>query len=219
MTESVSKLSSTASAFTSFMSGRNTETASAHPHPWLAQQTFVQLLLLVPFRTDLTPRYRGSGLRRGHLFAAGLWVLQPGWLWWAVNDQHVAGLWHRLTRAGLVTNATELRVETSGPGIATFMAMKDPMLMIGIHLKSWDMLSLYRTRGAATVPQCRKTYLERNGDSGGRNMATRQSNPRSQSTRIRRRLAAVLAAWILEKWRSWADSDEKTRSAVLVISS
>src|SRR5207249_1081075 len=54
-----------------------------------------------------------------------------------VNYQHVAGLWHRLMR-GLGYERYGAQGGDFGAGIATFMAMKDPTPMIGIHLSNLE---------------------------------------------------------------------------------
>ena len=48
-----------------------------------------------------------------------------------------------------------------GAGVATFMALDDPDLMIGIHLNNLE-ITPYTGAGARPVSQAERTYIERN---------------------------------------------------------
>jgi pimeloyl-ACP methyl ester carboxylesterase len=173
-------------------------------HGW--PSTFVELLPLVPFLTD--PDAHGI---EGPAFDVVIPSL-PGYGFSerparvGVNYQHVAGLWHRLMR-GLGYERYGAQGGDFGAGIATFMAMKDPAPMIGIHLSNLEI-------SPSTGPEARpfsaaeKTYLERNeafwqAEYGYK--AIQSTKPQTLGYGLNDSPAG-LAAWILEKWRSWADS-------------
>ena len=123
-----------------------------------------------------------------------------------VNYQYVAGLWHRLMR-GLGYERYGAQGGDFGAGIATFMAMKDPTPMIGIHLSNLE-ISPYTGPEARPLSAAEKTYLERNeafwqAEHGYK--AIQSTKPQTLGYGLNDSPAG-LAAWILEKWRSWADS-------------
>jgi len=173
-------------------------------HGW--PSTFVELLPLVPFLTD--PDAHGI---EGPAFDVVIPSL-PGYGFSerparvGVNYQHVAGLWHRLMR-GLGYERYGAQGGDFGAGIATFMAMKDPTPMIGIHLSNLE-ISPYTGPEARPLSAAEKTYLERNeafwqAEYGYK--AIQSTKPQTLGYGLNDSPAG-LAAWILEKWRSWADS-------------
>jgi pimeloyl-ACP methyl ester carboxylesterase len=173
-------------------------------HGW--PSTFVELLPLVPFLTD--PAAHGI---EGPAFDVVIPSL-PGYGFserparLRVDYQHVAGLWHRLMR-GLGYERYGAQGGDFGAGIATFMAMKDPAPMIGIHLSNLE-ISPYTGPEARPLSAAEKTYLERNqafwqAEYGYK--AIQSTKPQTLGYGLNDSPAG-LAAWILEKWRSWADS-------------
>jgi hypothetical protein len=91
--------------------------------------------------------------------------------------------------------------------IATFMAMTDPTPMIGIHLSNLE-ISPYTGPEARPLSAAEKTYLERKetfwqAEHGYK--AIQSTKPQTLGYGLNDSPAG-LAAWILEKWRSWADS-------------
>jgi pimeloyl-ACP methyl ester carboxylesterase len=173
-------------------------------HGW--PSTFVELLPLVPFLTD--PGAHGI---EGPAFDVVIPSL-PGYGFSerparvGVNYRHVAGLWHRLMR-GLGYARYGAGGGDFGAGIATFMAMEDPAPMIGIHLSNLE-ISPYAGPGARPLSAAEKTYLERNEafwqeERGYK--AIQSTKPQTLAYGLNDSPAG-LAAWILEKWRSWADS-------------
>jgi len=173
-------------------------------HGW--PSTFVELLPLVPFLTD--PGAHGID---GPAFDVVIPSL-PGYGFserpaqTGVNYQHVAGLWHRLMR-GLGYERYGAQGGDFGAGVATFMALNDPEPMIGVHLSNLE-IAPYTGPGARPLSAAEKTYRERNEafwlDEYGYK-AIQSTKPQTLGYGLNDSPAG-LAAWILEKWRSWADS-------------
>jgi pimeloyl-ACP methyl ester carboxylesterase len=173
-------------------------------HGW--PSTFVELLPLVPFLTD--PDAHGI---KGPAFDVVIPSL-PGYGFSerparvGVNYQHVAGLWHRLMR-GLGYERYGAQGGDFGAAIATFMAMKEPTPMIGIHLSNLE-IRPYTGPEARPLSAAEKTFLERNdafwqAEHGYK--AIQSTKPQTIGYGLNDSPAG-LAAWILEKWRAWADS-------------
>ena len=173
-------------------------------HGW--PSTFVELLPLVPFLTD--PHAHGID---GPAFDVVIPSL-PGYGFserprrTGVNYQYVAGLWHRLMR-GLSYERYGAQGGDFGAGIATFMALNNPKPMIGIHLSNLE-TAPYTGPGARPLSAREKTYRERNEafwqeEYGYK--AIQSTKPQTLGYALNDSPAG-LAAWILEKWRSWADS-------------
>jgi pimeloyl-ACP methyl ester carboxylesterase len=173
-------------------------------HGW--PSTFAELLPLVPFLTD--PDAHGID---GPAFDVVIPSL-PGYGFSerparvGVNYQHVAGLWHRLMR-GLGYERYGAQGGDFGAGVATFMALSDPQPMIGVHLSSLE-IAPYTGTGARPLSAAEKTYRERNEafwqeEYGYK--AIQSTKPQTLGYGLNDSPAG-LAAWILEKWRSWADS-------------
>ncbi len=173
-------------------------------HGW--PSTFVELLPLVPFLTD--PEAHGID---GPAFDVVIPSL-PGYGFserparTGVNYQYVAGLWHRLMH-GLGYERYGAQGGDFGAGVATFMALDDPEPVIGVHLSNLE-ISPYTGPGSRPLSAVEKTYLERNQafwqEEGGYK-AIQSTKPQSLGYGLNDSPAG-LTAWILEKWRSWADS-------------
>lgn len=173
-------------------------------HGW--PSTFIELLPLVPFLTDpkghdmdgppfdvVIPSLPGYGFSD-----------RPAQV--RVNYLHVAGLWHRLM-SGLGYERYGAQGGDFGAGITTFMALKDPEPVIGIHLSNLE-ITPYTGPEARPLSAAERTYLERNQafwqeESGYK--AIQSTKPQTLAYGLSDSPAG-LAAWILEKWRSWADS-------------
>jgi pimeloyl-ACP methyl ester carboxylesterase len=173
-------------------------------HGW--PSTFVELLPLVPFLTD--PDAHGID---GPAFDVVIPSL-PGYGFSdrpaqvGVNYQHVAGLWHRLMR-GLGYEHYGAQGGDFGAGVATFMALTEPEPMIGVHLSNLE-INPYAGPGARALSAAETTYRERNAaywqmEYGYK--AIQSTKPQTLGYGLNDSPAG-LAAWILEKWRSWADS-------------
>jgi pimeloyl-ACP methyl ester carboxylesterase len=173
-------------------------------HGW--PSAFVEFLPVIPYLTD--PDAHGID---GPAFDVVIPSL-PGYGFSArpprvgVNYQYVAGLWHRLMR-GLGYARYGAQGGDFGAGIATFMALTDPTPMIGVHLSNLE-IAPYTGPGARPLSDAEKTYRERNeafwqAEHGYK--AIQSTKPQTLGYGLNDSPAG-LAAWILEKWRSWADS-------------
>ena len=173
-------------------------------HGW--PSTFVELLPLVPFLTD--PHAHGIDGPAFDLVIPSL----PGYGFSerprrvGVNYQYVAGLWHRLMR-GLGYERYGAQGGDFGAGIVTFMALNNPKPMIGVHLSNLE-IAPYTGPGARPLSAAERTYRERNEafwqeEYGYK--AIQSTKPQTLGYALNDSPAG-LAAWILEKWRSWADS-------------
>ena len=173
-------------------------------HGW--PSTFAELLPLVPFLTD--PRAQGID---GPAFDVVIPSL-PGYGFSerparvGVNYRYVAGLWHHLMR-GLGYERYGAQGGDFGAGVATFMALTDPAPMAGVHLSNLE-IAPYTGPGSRPLSAAERTYRERNEEF----WQTEYGYKAIQSTKPQtlgyglNDSPAGLAAWILEKWRSWADT-------------
>src|SRR4030095_3587207 len=181
-------------------------------HGW--PSTFVELLPLVPFLTD--PDAHGID---GPAFDVVIPSL-PGYGFSerparvGVNYEYVAGLWHRLMR-GLGYERYGAQGGDFGAGIATFMALKDPNPMIGVHLSNLEIpphtgpgSRPLSAAGHTPLSAAKKTYREENAAFWQQEYgykAIQSTKPQTLAYALNESPAG-LAAWIVEKWRSWADS-------------
>jgi pimeloyl-ACP methyl ester carboxylesterase len=167
-------------------------------HGW--PSTFVELLPLVPLLTDpksgpafdvVIPSLPGYGFsERPH---------QTG-----VNYRTVAGLWHRLMR-GLGYERYAAQGGDFGAGVASFMAIDDPGAVLGVHLTNLELAPpdadrLTDAERAYTEQQRRWSDVERGYSS------IQSTKPQTVGYGLTDSPAG-LAAWIMEKWRSWTDSE------------
>src|SRR5213082_839436 len=173
-------------------------------HGW--PSTFVELLPLVPLLTD--PAAHGIA---GPAFDVVIPSL-PGYGFsdrparTGVNYRYTAGLWHRLMR-GLGYERYGAQGGDFGAGIATFMALNNPKPMIGVHLSNLE-IAPYTGQGSRPLSAAERTYRERNEafwqeEYGYK--AIQSTKPQTLGYALNDSPAG-LAAWILEKWHSWADS-------------
>jgi pimeloyl-ACP methyl ester carboxylesterase len=180
-------------------------------HGW--PSSFLELLPLVPFLTD--PPSHGID---GPAFDVVIPSL-PGYGFsdrpatTGVNYRYVAGLWHRLMR-GLGYERYAAQGGDFGAGVATLMALDDPEPMLGIHLSTLEM-SPYTGPGSRPLSEAERAYVEqlrRWEEAEGGYKAIQSTKPQTLGYGLNDSPAG-LAAWILEKWRSWADTggDLETR--------
>jgi pimeloyl-ACP methyl ester carboxylesterase len=175
-------------------------------HGW--PSCFAELLPLVPLLTDpaghgidgpafdvVIPSLPGYGFSSRPDVAGG------------VTYRYVAGLWHELMR-GLGYSRYAAGGGDFGSGIATFMALDDPGPLIGLHLTNLE-LSPYTGPGSRPLSQAELEYLRqaRRWDETERGYTAIQSTKPQTLGYALNDSPAGLAAWILEKWRSWSDSD------------
>jgi pimeloyl-ACP methyl ester carboxylesterase len=123
-----------------------------------------------------------------------------------VDRAYVARLWHGLMQ-GLGYERYGAAGGDFGAGVATYMALSEPDRMLGIHLSTAE-LQPYTGPGAPPLTPAEQAYV----DHVARWEATERGYSAVQSTRPQTLgygltdSPAGLAAWILDKWRSWSDS-------------
>ncbi len=173
-------------------------------HGW--PSCFAELLPLVPLLTDpaghgisgpafdvVIPSLPGYGFSPRPAAAGG------------VTYRYVAGLWHQLMR-GLGYQRYGAGGGDFGSGIATFMALDDPGPLFGLHLTNLE-LAPWTGPGSRPLSPAEQAYLERarRWDQAERGYTVIQSTKPQTLGYALNDSPAGLAAWILEKWRSWSD--------------
>ena len=167
---------------------------------------FAEFLPLVPWLTD--PSAHGIG---GPGFDVVIPSL-PGYGFserparTGVTSRYTAGLWHRLMR-GLGYRRYGAHGSDFGSAVTTFMALDDPAPMLGIHLSNLD-IAPYTGPGSRPLSEAERGYLAqfqrwREEDRGYG--AIQSTRPQTVGYGLNDSPAG-LAAWVLEKWRAWADS-------------
>jgi pimeloyl-ACP methyl ester carboxylesterase len=164
-------------------------------HGW--PSSFLEPLALVPLLRDqfdlVIPSLPGYGFsERPH---------RTG-----VTTRYVAGLWHRLMR-GLGYERYGAHGTDWGAGVSTFMALDDPEPMIGLHLGNIDN-DPYTGPGSRALSEAERAYLsdwQRWLDEEHAYSAIQSTRPQTLAYGLSDSPVA-LAAWILEKWRLWADT-------------
>ncbi len=173
-------------------------------HGW--PSTFAELLPMLPFLTD--PETHGIDGPAFDVIVPSL----PGYgcserpTQTGVNYRYVAGLWHRLMR-GLGYERYGAGGGDFGAGVATLMALDEPKSMVGIHLSNLE-ISPSIGAGSRPLSAAERDYLGRSEawrQAEGGYKAIQSTKPQTLGYGLNDSPAG-LAAWILEKWRSWADS-------------
>jgi pimeloyl-ACP methyl ester carboxylesterase len=172
-------------------------------HGW--PSTFAELLPLVPLLTD--PGAHGIDGPPFDLVIPSL----PGYAFserpvsTGVNYRYNAHLWHRLMHA-LGYRRYGAGGGDFGAGVATYMALEDPAPVIGIHLSNLE-ISPYLGRGSRPVTEAERVYLaqRKRWDAVERGYSSIQSTKPQTVGYGLTDSPCGLAAWILEKWRSWTD--------------
>jgi pimeloyl-ACP methyl ester carboxylesterase len=173
-------------------------------HGW--PSTFVEMLPLVPLLTD--PSAHGID---GPAFDVVIPSL-PGYGFserparTGVTTRYTAGLWHGLMR-GLGYERYGAHGTDFGAGVTTLMALDDPGPLIGLHLSNLDNAP-YTGPGSRPLSEAEGAYLAQVGewDEWERGYSAIQSTKPQTVGYALNDSPAGLAAWILEKWRSWSDS-------------
>jgi len=172
-------------------------------HGW--PSTVVELLPLVPLLTD--PAAHGVP---GPAFDVVLPSL-PGYGFserparTGVTYRYVAALWHRLMR-GLGYARYGAGGGDFGAGVATFMGLDEPAPLIGLHLSNLE-LAPSTGPGARPLSAAERRYLAQSEafwQTEGGYKAIQSTRPQTLGYGLNDSPAG-LAAWILEKWRAWAD--------------
>ena len=171
-------------------------------HGW--PSAFIELLPLVPLLSD--PRAHGI---EGPAFDLVIPSL-PGYGFSGrparANYRSVAALWHRLMGA-LGYERYGAGGGDFGAGVTTLMALDEPQRMIGIHLSNLE-LSPWMGEGSRPLSSAERAYLaqRQRWDESERGYSSIQSTKPQTLAYALNDSPAGLAAWILEKWRSWADT-------------
>jgi pimeloyl-ACP methyl ester carboxylesterase len=123
-----------------------------------------------------------------------------------VTVRSTAGTWHRLVQ-GLGYERYGAHGTDFGSGVSTFMALDGPGSMRGLHLSNLD-IAPYTGPGSRPLSGAEREYLEqtRRWDAVERGYSAIQSTKPQTLGYGLNDSPAGLAAWILEKWRSWSDS-------------
>jgi pimeloyl-ACP methyl ester carboxylesterase len=173
-------------------------------HGW--PSAFIEYLPLVPLLTD--PQAHGID---GPAFDLVLPSL-PGYGFSqrppraGVNYRVTAGLWHTLMQR-LGYHRYGAGGGDFGAGVATLLALDHPDAIIGVHLTNLE-IAPYTGPGSRALTAAEDAYLAENR----RWMEAERGYGAIQSTKPQTLGYALndspagLAAWILEKWRSWTDS-------------
>lgn len=93
-----------------------------------------------------------------------------------------------------------------GAGVATFMALDDPAPLLGLHLSNLE-LTPYTGPLSRPLSEAERRYLARSEafwQVEGGYKAIQSTKPQTLGYGLNDSPAG-LAAWILEKWRSWSD--------------
>jgi pimeloyl-ACP methyl ester carboxylesterase len=123
-----------------------------------------------------------------------------------VDRTYVARLWHRLMQ-GLGYERYGAYGGDFGAGVATFMALGEPSRMVGIHVSTPE-VSPYVGPGSAPLTPRESAYLDqvaRWGETERGYSAIQSTRPQTLGYGLNDSPAG-LAAWLVEKWRSWSDS-------------
>lgn len=162
-------------------------------HGW--PSTFLEPLELVGRLGDrfdlVVPSLPGYGFstRAGHL-----------------NRRSVADLWHALMQ-GLGYDRYGAHGGDFGAGVATFMALRAPERMSGIHLSTPEVWP-YDGPGSPPLTEAERAYVAHvaHWDATERGYSAVQSTRPQTLGYALQDSPAGLAAWVLDKWRSWSDS-------------
>jgi len=123
-----------------------------------------------------------------------------------VDRAYVARLWHQLMQ-GLGYQRYGAHGGDFGAGIATHMALSQPDRMIGIHLSTPEMTP-HTGPGSPALSAAEQAYVEhitRWEETERGYSAVQSTRPQTLGYGLNDSPAG-LAAWVLDKWRSWSDS-------------
>ena len=174
-------------------------------HGW--PSTFIEMLPLVPLLTD--PAAHGIDGPAFDLVIPSL----PGYGFSerpacsGVNYLYVAKLWNRLMQE-LGYNRYGAGGSDFGAGVATLMAFDNAESIIGIHLSTLEISPYSGGLDSLPLSSQEKTFLEQNkkwADVERGYTAIQSTKPQTVGYGLNDSPAG-LAAWVIEKWRSWSDS-------------
>lgn len=173
-------------------------------HGW--PSCFVELLPLVPLLTD--PAAHGI---EGPAFDLVIPSL-PGYAFserparTGVTTRATARVWHQLMRS-LGYERYGAHGGDFGAAVSTFMALDDPEPMIGLHLANLDNAP-YTGPGSRPLSEAEEAYVaarQRWLDAEHAYGDIQSTKPQTLGYGLTDSPAG-LAAWIVEKWRAWADT-------------
>jgi pimeloyl-ACP methyl ester carboxylesterase len=124
-----------------------------------------------------------------------------------VDRAFVARLWHQLAQ-GLGYERYGAHGSDFGAGVATHMALSQPDRMTGIHLSTAEMAP-YTGPGSPPLTEQEQGYVDHlvRWDETERGYSSVQSTRPQTLGYGLNDSPAGLAAWVLDKWRSWSDSN------------
>jgi pimeloyl-ACP methyl ester carboxylesterase len=172
-------------------------------HGW--PSSFLELLPLVTLLTD--PRAHGIDAPAFDVVLPSL----PGYGFSErpaqANYRTVARMWHALMH-GLGYQRFGAGGGDFGAGVSTYMAIEQPASVIGIHLTTME-LRPPMGEGTRPLTEAESAYVAqlRRWDEVERGYSAIQSTRPQTLGYALNDSPAGLAAWILEKWRAWSDSD------------
>jgi len=179
-------------------------------HGW--PSAFVEFLPVLPLLTD--PRSHG-------IDGPGFDVVVPSLPGYGfserparagVTTRYTARLWHALMR-GLGYERYGAHGGDFGAGVATYMALDKPERILGLHLGNLE-IPPYTGEGSRPLSDAEREYLAQNAAWAERERgysAIQSTKPQTLGYALNDSPAG-LAAWILEKWRSWTDSGGQPES-------
>ena len=120
------------------------------------------------------------------------------------TTRDTAALWHRLMR-GLGYERYGAHGTDFGSAVSTFMAIQDPAPLIGLHLSNLDVMPHIDSR---PLTDDERVYTEdvARWDAVERGYSSIQSTRPQTVAYGLTDSPAGLAAWLLEKWRTWGDT-------------
>ncbi len=123
-----------------------------------------------------------------------------------VNYRYVADLWHRLMQ-GLGHERYGAGGGDFGAGVSTYLALDYPEAMLGLHLSNLE-IAPYTGPGSRPLSAAEQSYLAQSDAfwAGERGYKVIQSTKPQTLGYGLNDSPAGLAAWIVEKWRSWGDT-------------
>lgn len=162
-------------------------------HGW--PSTFLEMLPLVPFLEEfdlVIPSLLGYGFSER--------PLRTG-----VNYRYSARLFHQLMQ-GLGYEKYGAAGTDFGSGIATLMALDYPQHVEGLYLSTLD-IAPYTGAGSRALSEAEQAYLADNQAwaNGERGYSSIQSTKPQTLGYGLNDSPVGLAAWIVEKWRTWSD--------------
>lgn len=123
-----------------------------------------------------------------------------------VNYRYVSGLWHRLMNA-LGYERYGVHGGDFGAGVSTIMALDRPEAVLGVHLATME-LGPHVGPASPPLTAAEEAYLAREQawlETEHAYSDVQATKPQSLGYGLNDSPAG-LAAWVLEKWRSWTDS-------------